>query len=259
MAGIALIMDGAAVSSIPALLGVMHRRLSQWDAVRDNRAAFLRTYATMTACVEEKRQERFFLDPAWIERVAVRFGWYFFDALDRYERGAQAPPAWTFAFEVARRRQGFLLQDVLLGMNAHINNDLPQVVAAILRDEGDEGHLRRLARRQFDHDQINRVLWLVIPEVEQQLASHYGRLILPLGKMLGALDQALSLYGLKNWRDTVWKNAQFLLAAADEEERKQVIHFIEADALKVAREIEAFPVLSWARPLAPLMRRSRLC
>lgn len=259
MGGISLIMAGAEVNNIPALLAVMHRRLSRWDTERDNRAAFLRTYATMTACVEQKRSDRFFLDSAWIERVAVRFGWYFFNALDRYERGEQAPPAWTYAFEVARRRRGFLLQDVLLGMNAHINNDLPQVVAAILRDEADEHHVTSLTRRQFDHDQINRVLHLVIPDCERQLASHYGRLILPLGRVMGALDQSLSMYGLKNWRDTVWKNAQFLLAAADEAEQQQLVHFIEADALKVAKEIEDFPVLSWVRPLAPLMRRNRLC
>jgi hypothetical protein len=253
-------MGGAAVSSIGDLLAVMDRHLQNFDAACDHRAAFLRVYRTMTGSVNEKLAAgEYFLDRAWIERVAVRFAWRYFDALDRYQRDQQAPPAWAYAFDVARRRRGFLLQDILLGMNAHINNDLPLVVDAILRDEADNDHLAKAVRRRFDHDQINRVLFTIIPAVEQEVARHYGRLILPLGRVLGTLDQALSTYGLKTWRDNVWRNAQFLLAVCDETERRRVIHFIEEDALHVARQIERLPPLSWFRPLAPLMRRWKLC
>jgi hypothetical protein len=143
-------------------------------------------------------------------------------------------------------------------MNAHINNDLPLVVDRILRDEADDKSLTRMIRRRFDHDQINRVLNLVIPAVEHEVARHYGRLVRPLGQLVGSLDQSLSTYGLRTWRDKVWRNAQFLLAADGEGERRRVIHFIEADALGVARDIDRFPVLSWCRPIAPLMRRWRL-
>jgi hypothetical protein len=260
MSGISLSMGGATITDIDSLLALMHRHLERFDAARDNRAAFLRVYATMTASARDHLLAGdFFLDGAWVERVAVRFAWWYFDALDRYEQGADPPPAWRYAFDVARRRQGFLLQDILLGMNAHINNDLPLVVADILRREGDEGHLARAVRRRFDHDQINRILHEVIPTVEAVTARHYGRLIRPLGRVLGTLDQSLSTFGLKTWRDNVWRNAQFLLAAETEAERNLVIGIIREDALHVARSIERFPVLSWFRPLAPLMRRWHLC
>ncbi|MFZ5826593.1 MAG: DUF5995 family protein [Bacillota bacterium] len=252
-------MGGAKVESIADLLAVMTRHLDRFDRAGDHRAAFLRVYRRMTATAQERLAERFFLDPAWVERVAIRFAWYYFDALDRYERGANPPPAWEYAFNVAVRRQGFLLQDVLLGMNAHINNDLPLVVAEILRAEQDETSLFRTIRRRFDHDQINRVLHQVIPTVEEEIAGAYGRWVLPLGRVMGRLDQTLSTFGLKTWRDNVWRNGRFLLAAADEEERRLVVHFIQQDALRVAREIERFPILRWCRPLAPLMRRWRLC
>jgi hypothetical protein len=253
-------MGGTAVSDLPGLLALMHRRLERFDGDRDHRAAFLRVYATMTGGVQEQLQAgSFFIDEAWIERVAVRFAWWYFDALDRYDRGDEAPPAWQYAFDVACRRQGFLLQDILLGMNAHINNDLPLVVAEALQQEGDQRHLEWAVRRRFDHDQINRVLHMVIPAVETETARHYGRLVRPLGRLLGTLDQSLSTYGLKTWRDNVWRNAQFLLAARTEGERHQVVRMIQTDALHVARAIERFPVLSRLRPFAPLMRRWRLC
>ena len=252
-------MAGAAVGGFDDLLALMHQHLHQFDAGRDNRAAFLRVYATMTAGVRERLGGDFFLDPAWLERVAVRFAWWYFDALDRYEQNAHPPPAWEYAFDIARRKQGFLLQDILLGMNAHINNDLPLVVAGILQDEGDWPDSCRTTRRRFDHDQINRVLYLIIPEVERVTAAHYGRWILPLGRVLGTLDQALSLYGLRTWRDNVWRNALFLLAAQTDLERRRVIAAIQEDALHVAKAIERFPVLRRFRPLAPLARRWHLC
>lgn len=252
-----LTIRGEPVSTIVELLGVMRRQLRQWDAARDNRAAFLRVYAAMTAGVEERRGQGFFLDPAWIERVAVRFGWYYFHALGEWEKGRRAPPAWAFAFEQAKRRRTFVLQDILLGMNAHINNDLALVVWELLVGEGDAADRERSIRRRFDHDQINRVLELVIPGVEREVASHYGRGIKPLSWVLGDLDEALALFGLITYRDKVWRNAQFLLAAT-EAERATVIHWIEQDALQVAKLVARFGPLRAFRPLAPLARRLRL-
>lgn len=252
-------MSGATVSNLDELLAVMTRHLNRWEQSHDNRAAFLRVYRHMTGSVKERLHAGFFHDPAWIERVAVRFAWWYFDALDRYEFGSGPPPAWAYAFNIACRRQGFLLQDVLLGMNAHINNDLPLVVEAALREEGDAGSVDAMARRRFDHDQINRVLGLIIPAVEDDIARQYGRLVKPLNSVMGGLDRGLATYGLINWRDNVWRNATLLLSAQSEDERRRVIRFIQEDALHVARQIERFPPLSWFRPLAPLMRRWRLC
>nr|HWI60515.1 DUF5995 family protein [Symbiobacteriaceae bacterium] len=252
-------MAATTASSMDDLLKMMHRQLAAFDAAGDHRGAFLRTYATMTASVRDRMEQEFFIDPKWIERVALRFAWWYFDALDRYEAGANPPPAWAYAFDVARSRRGFLLQDILLGMNAHINNDLPMVVAEILRVEGDDSALLRSVRRRWDHDQINRVLHLVIPTVEDEVSLHYGRLIRPLGRVMGTLDQSLSTFGLKTWRDNVWRNAWFLLAATKPAERRQVIRIIEEDALHVAKQIYQFPLLRWCRPLAPLTRRLRLC
>lgn len=244
------------VRSIAALLGMMDRQLAGFDQSRDHRAAFLRVYRRMTAEVQAHLTDAFFLDPAWVEQVAVRFSGYYFDALERFDAGDSPPPAWALAFTVARERRAFLLQDVLLGMNAHINNDLPLVVAEMLAGETDPAAVRR---RRFDHDQINRVLHEVIPAVEAELSQTYGRLILPLGRLMGTLDQTLATYGLKTWRDNVWRNGLFLRAAVGEAERGLVVAFIQRDALDVGEQILQFPPLRWCRPLARVMRGWRLC
>lgn len=252
-------MGGADVGSIDDLAAVMKTHLDRFDREGDHRAAFLRVYRQMTLAAGERLRQPFFLDPPWVERVAIRFGLYYFDALARFERGESPPPAWGYAFDIAKKKRAFLLQDILLGMNAHINNDLPLVVAEILRAEGDDQAILKTVRRRFDHDQINRVLHDVIPAVQDEIAAHYGRLVRPLGRLLGDLDQQLTTYGLKTWRNQVWRNARFLLAAETDRERQLVVHFIEQDALAIAREIYRFAPLRLLRPLARLMRRWRLC
>jgi hypothetical protein len=251
-------IQGEPVATMEGLVRLMRRQLQQWDAARDNRAAFLRVYTTMTDWVRQKRSDSFFLDPDWIERVAVRFGWYYFHALTEWEAGRRAPPAWTFAFERARQRRNFVLQDILLGMNAHINNDLALVVWELLRSEGDGADRFRSIRRRFDHDQINRILEMVLPTAEKEVAIHYGRGISPLGKVMGHLDESLAVFGLITYRDKVWQNGQFLLAARNERERAQVIHWIESDALAVAQAIDQFGPLRPFKPFARLARRLRL-
>lgn len=254
-----LLLRGRDIRTIDDLVQLMEVQLAAFDRKGDHRAAFLRVYMEMTKRVGKRMTSSFFMDHAWVERVAIRFAGYYFDALEAYDAGSRTPPAWKVAFDLAVRKQAFLLQDVLLGINAHINNDLPQVVADILRDEGDDRAYLRLARRRFDHDQINRILHEIIPVVEAEVGSRYGRLLTLLGFVMGRLDEALATHGLKSFRDRVWSQARFLLAADGEEERQAALRFVEQDALLVAQEIDGYLAPRWVRGLCAHMRRWRLC
>jgi hypothetical protein len=240
------------------LLRKLQRQLDQFDRRHDHRAAFLRVYTHMTRRVTTRLDGHFFLDPRWIARVAVRFADMYFAALAAYDTGGKAPPAWHLAFDCARRKRCFLLQDIVLGVNAHINNDLPQVLCAILREEGDWGDSGRMLRRRYDHDQINRILHEIIPAVEGEAAQHYGRLVAVMGWAMGTLDQTLGAFGLKQFRDNTWRNARFLLAAADAGEEASVREWVEQDALFVGKLVHRYSALSGTRPLAGITRRLRL-
>ncbi len=242
-----------------ALLERMEHQLKRFDRAGDHRAAFLRVYAAMTRRVLRRMEDgRFFLDPAWIERVAIRFAGMYFDALRAYDRRQRCPPAWQTAFDAAVQKRTFLLEDVVLGVNAHINNDLPQVLASILAEEGDWGDTGRMERRRYDHDQINRILSEIVETVEDEVAAHYGRLVHTLGRLMGRLDELLAAAGLKRFRDNTWRQGRFLLAAASEAERAEVRAWVEDDARWVAGQILRFGAPAWARPAAGIARRLRL-
>jgi hypothetical protein len=247
-------------TAMERLLIRMEKQLSRFDRNRDNRAAFLRVYAHMTRRVLRRMTAGgFFLDPAWIERVALRFADYYFGALSAYDDGGRTPPAWQLAFDCALRKRTYLLQDIVLGVNAHINNDLPQVLAEILWDEADWPDAGKLIHRRFDHDQINRVLHEIIPAVEGEVAEHYGRLVRLLGAAMGRLDESLATFGLKQFRDNTWRCAQFLLAAPTPAEQATVVGWIEQDARLVGQLAVRYGAPGWARPGAGLARRLRLC
>lgn len=245
----------------PAMVELLHRmerRLVAFDRRGDHRAAFLRVYAHMTRSVTLRMSEGFFLDADWIERVALRFADYYFDALTAYDAGRRTPPAWRLAFDCAAKRRCFLLQDIVLGVNAHINNDLSQVLADALSAEGDWPDAARMERRRYDHDQINRILHEIVPAVEGEAARHYGRAVAAFGWALGTLDETLAAFGLKQFRDNTWRQARFLLAAGSPAERDSVRTWIEQDALRVGQLVVRYGSPRWARPAAGLARRLRL-
>lgn len=62
------------------------------------------------------------------------------------------PDAWRIAFDTAAAGDRFGAQDMLLGINAHVQNDMPFVIAALgVRTANDDS-------RKLDHDAMNEAL-----------------------------------------------------------------------------------------------------
>ena len=74
-----------------------------------------------------------FHDPEWVSILLHRFADYYFEALDKYEAGdIQTPVVWEVAHDAATERKIFVLQNLLLGVNAHINYDLVVTLVELL-------------------------------------------------------------------------------------------------------------------------------
>jgi hypothetical protein len=218
---------------IDALIREMTRRFNGLADSCDHDAifslAYLRTTEEYRRTVEDPT---FFEDTPFVNHEAAVFGEYYFRAYDAWHAGQPAPPAWAIAFDAAADRAVSSTGNLLLGMNAHIQRDLPFVFESIgmVKPDG--------SSRKPDHDRVNvflnRVSDDLYPEVVRRFDPTFDDTDLP-----GTADDFLSFQAIPAWRETAWRNAERLVAAQTPAERALVAQSIEDYAASQARVIIA--------------------
>jgi hypothetical protein len=169
--------------------------------------------------------------------VDAVFAKLYFDAYDAWYTGAQqaVPPAWAIAFHAAHDRAVTAEGNLSLGINAHIQRDLPFALAAVglVKPDG--------SSRKPDHDKVNVFLDRVTDDLYAELAQRFDPTI-DDANLPGSADGVFQL--IPAWRETAWRNADRLVSAAAPVERAQVASSIEAYAASQAqliRQSEAYP------------------
>jgi hypothetical protein len=201
----------ASIAGVDAAIAEVLRRmeagLSQL-APDDARRHFHQTYLRTTLAVAEEIDRDGFRDGIWLAHWDVVFADLYLDALDADLRGGPLPGPWRTAFGTARERPDLpSLRHVLLGMNAHINFDLPQsLIAAISPAEFDDPALVRA--READHTHVDTVLLgRVGPEDELRRAQGRRSIV---DRLLGPLNRASTRRLLQESRAKVWRNTRLL-------------------------------------------------
>lgn len=105
-----------------------------------------------------------FEDPERMDRLDFAFASRYLDALAHFREGGETTRAWRVAFDAARSRRPVILQQLVLGINAHINLDLG-VSAARTSPGGAIGSL------QGDFNRINDILAALVTLVERQVGE----------------------------------------------------------------------------------------
>ena len=228
--------------NIDEAIDCMRTTLTLFHENRDKRAVFLRLYYIMTLEVHAAINglgvygtQTVFLDPPWVERLSGKFASLYFKSLDT--NGREPDPtverAWKEADKAARSTSSTVVQNALLGMNAHINYDLARAIASNL-DPGDLKDYPTLQRRKFDHDQVNNLLVRTLGPVQDVLAKDYQPGIALLDSVLGRLDERLSEVGLTYYRERVWWDAVTFAAAAVDGRDNLVRDKLNWESYKVA-------------------------
>jgi hypothetical protein len=197
---------------------------------QDRRSIFLTLYGVASSEVRDRVLRGEFLDPPWVHRYAVEFANLYREALDAYDRGrtADVPKAWRLCFDAARTGSGLVLLDLLLGVNAHVNNDLPLALDRISIDPDRAG-------RKRDHDAVNAILAFVMQRAVERLTALYAPGFAALDAGAGELDEMLSLFSLEVARDSAWEGAVSLANARSPVERALAGRLISSRAALVAR------------------------
>jgi hypothetical protein len=117
--------------------------------------------------------------------------------------GRRPARPWDIAFSAAADIPA--LRHVLLGMNAHINYDLPQALLGVISDE-EFGDPALIARREADHRAIDRALASRVGAEADELARIAGPAP-RLDRLLRPLNQLGTQRFLREAREKVWANA----------------------------------------------------
>ena len=199
----------------------------------DHKAVFATTYLELTKVLFGKvsADPGYFRWPSFFFREDALFANVYFRTVRRWEEGREVPPAWRIAFETAEQGEVTGAQDMLLGINAHVQNDMPFVLAQ-LSLRGRSG-----ASRKPDHDKANDGLKTGYEPVVNAVHDRYDETISLTNPDWLFAEDIVGLELVRLWREQVWRNAERLVNADGDAERERVAESIKQDAAGWARGI----------------------
>jgi hypothetical protein len=215
-----------------ALITSMEADLARLEVAGDVRRHFHATYLRTTRAVAAEIAGGGFRDNPWVERWDLVFADLYLDALAADLAGEPVPMPWRVAFDAARDHADLPpLRHVLLGMNAHINFDLPQALVAVIAPaDFDDPDL--VALRAADHGHIDDVLLDRVGAEDEEL----GRAGLTLtDRLLRPLNRAATKRFLVEARTKVWRNAVVLDRARRRGDAAHRIALAELERASAAR------------------------
>jgi hypothetical protein len=216
----------------------MKSLIRQWEQESHQQAIFLNCYQMMTSNVLDAIEQEEFQDGAWVREFLHRFAEYYFEALAAYERDpASAPRVWQLAHSTAHDPRSLPIENLLLGVNAHINYDLVLTLVDQLRAEWSELSDEKRAIRYADHCYVNKVLARTVDSVQDEVLEPAMPGMALIDTLLGPLDELLISRLITEWRETVWQYAVRLLEAESADEEVALLREVEEKTLKLGNLI----------------------
>jgi hypothetical protein len=207
-------------------------------------AIFARAYVRMTQLYGYTRDiPGYYQDVPYFNHVDAVFARYYTDAYYNWKNGdrASVPQAWLTAFDAAANKKVSGSGDLLLGMNAHINRDLPYVMAAagLVAPDG--------SSRKPDYDAVEAWLYDATAPLIAEFAARFDPSMDDAGDPFGISNWSL-FQVVSAWRENAWRNAEALVSAPTPAARALVAANIESQANATAASIKSsmayLPLLS---------------
>jgi hypothetical protein len=186
-------------NGIDDVLRILDGIIADCKAKSDPLGYFPALYRQVTLTVKQGIANGAFDNGPRMERFDALFAGRYFTAYDAWRSGGQPTKSWRLAFQGMQSGGLIILQDLLVGINAHINLDLGVVAGetfqgAALQDFHD------------DFDKINQILSSLLPKVEAAVDT-FSPLLGLLAK-IGGQDVIEALdFSMDAARDDSWLHA----------------------------------------------------
>ena len=224
------------IQCVDGVIREMTRRFDPLASSCSHNAVFALLYLIVTEYYREDVEDpNFFSDNAFVNYEDAYFAEQYFSAFDNWYDGQQelVPQAWQIAFAAADAHSVSGIGNLLLGVNAHVNRDLPFVLAYIglVKPDG--------TSRKPDHDKVNEVFYQAYGPAFAAAEQRFDPTISNPTFDGMPYDDDLFLQTLVAWREEAWRNAERLVSASTPADRAQVATSIEQAAADEARVIVA--------------------
>ncbi len=181
------------------------------DAVTNNRRTgyFAALYYKVTFSVQQGILNNRFDDGPRMERLDVNFANRYLDAYDQWKNKQPMTGSWQVAFDTIDKASPLVLQQLFLGMNAHINLDLG--IATVETMKG-----KNLQEISNDFNNINSVISALTNQVIREL-DRIAPLLSLLGLHASRNNSILIQFSIGSARDGAWRFAEELNSCKPED------------------------------------------
>lgn len=169
---------------------------------KDPLGYFPALYRAVTLRVKQGIENGAFDDGPRMSAFDTAFANRYFAAYDAFRAGTVPSQCWAVAFDATRSGRLIILQDLLVGINAHINLDLGVVAAETFPAAS-------LPAFHADFDKINAILGALLPQVEATV-GHFSPLLHVLREIGGKPATEALDFSMLAARDDAWLHATLL-------------------------------------------------
>lgn len=186
------------LADIDAVIERLDQIIAQAIDTDDRMGWFAAMYRRVTVAVREGIVAGRFEDGERMVRFDAIFAHRFINAWDDVQAGRKPSRSWRVAFAGAKKRRLIIVQQLLLGMNAHINLDLGIAAATVAREFS-----QPIEDLKPDFDRIN----LVLAELTNGFVDQVSDLSPWLGlleKVGGREEDVVITWSINRARDAAW-------------------------------------------------------
>ncbi|MBX2893771.1 MAG: hypothetical protein KF734_22865 [Saprospiraceae bacterium] len=234
------------------LLDRMFAQADVWEKDSDQRYVFQRCYGMMSRNMAQAIATGRFTDAQWVERLMLRFADYYYDALTLYEQQhPDTPPVWQQVHDVALQKRLHIMQHLLLGINAHINYDLPLALYDGLHAEWPTLAEPERQIRKTDHETVNIIIAETIDAVQDEVIEPRSPVMALADRLMGRMDEWLLAQLITGWRTEVWRVTLDLLTAADPNQWENIRAAQEQKVLARGKELSRTRLMRISKARVP--------
>jgi len=187
-------------TTIDEVIGYLDTIIADTTAQQSKLAYFTILYRKVTIAVKEGIEKGEFENNPRMEHLDVVFANRYLMAYSQFQAGEKPSSCWEVTFEAVNKFWPIVLQQLLAGINAHINLDLGIAAAEIA--PGDE-----IESLKGDFYKINDILSSMVEGVQADI-NKISPVIGVLDWFAGKLDERLVDFSIQVARDGAWEFAK---------------------------------------------------